>query len=115
MSNKEKCNCGKMAVWLYAPGYSGGGNPFSCDDCVHRGCTCNWCYSTVELPTDEDKPWKWVIQTKDEEYGEIEEGKVWVSLDEKGREYPCAEYDYEDEGFDIDENIDTHCEDEFER
>ena len=31
----DKCN--KVAVWVYAPRYSG----FYCDSCVPRGCSCN--------------------------------------------------------------------------
>jgi hypothetical protein len=66
---------------------------FFCDDCVHRGCTCNYRYINLNeydrLPTDEDKPYKW-----------IEEGKVWTTVDEKNREWPCVEYEYEEEGFD---------------
>ena len=42
---KHYCDCGNPAKWIYMPGYSGGGNSFSCDDCVPRGCSCNE-YST---------------------------------------------------------------------
>ena len=101
---KEKCNCGKIAVWYYTPGYSGDGNPYKCDDCVHRGCECNYNYVDEDgydpplnekyLPTDEDKPFKWIND------------KVWVHLDDKGREYPCCEYWYDKNGFDVDENLD---------
>lgn len=121
-----------MAVWIYMPGYSGNHNPFHCDDCVPRGCTCNWRYvkdisnleplefNIIDGPTDEDKPWKWVVQDADAEYGEIKEGKVWTRLDDDGREWPCAEYEWDKDGFDIDvydadDEIDTHNEDEFER
>jgi hypothetical protein len=37
---------------------------------------------------DEDIDWIW-----------IEEGVCWVNLDEKQREYPCSEFDYEPDGF----------------
>ena len=116
---KEKCDCGAQAVWCYSPGYSKGDNPYSCDDCVHRGCTCNWenvvntDLNVSNLPTDEDKPWKWIITDKDSHYGEIIEGEIWVRLDDKGREYPCVEYDYEPDGFD--DEIDTDNEDEHDR
>lgn len=98
---KIKCECGKIATWLYVPGYSDNNNPYSCDDCVPRGCTCNYRYvdedgydpplKQKDLPTEKDKPFKW-----------IEENKIWVHLDEKGREYPCCEYVYNENGFDED-------------
>lgn len=103
--NKHKCDCGKEAVFLYMPGFSNGGNPFQCDTCVNRGCTCNYRYTNQTPPTDEDKPWKWVIDD------EIKEGEVWVRLDELGREYTCAEYDYSSDGYELEE----FNEDEFER
>ena len=103
-----------MAVWLYMPGYSGGGNPFSCDECVvspedKNGCSCNWNYAKPQdgLPTDlpegiEGKDWRWVVSEEDEGMGVItKEDGYWVNLDEKGRPYPCVEYEYSEEGFDV--------------
>lgn len=75
--NKEKCECGKNAVWFYMPGFIDGGNPFYCDDCVHRGCSCN------DLPIEGDN-------------------NTHHRVDEKGREYPCCEYGYSKEGFEKD-------------
>lgn len=90
--SKELCDCGKTAVWDYLPGYLKGGNSYSCDDCVHRGCSCN--HYHLDIPGlrigIEGKDWKWV------EHG------VWTYIDEQGREYPCAEYHYSKDGFDID-------------
>jgi hypothetical protein len=99
----KKCDCGKKATWLYMPGFHDG-SPFFCDDCVHRGCSCNE-YSIVPEhyhppggfhPTEEDGvegvDWKW----------KNEEKTSWSRIDEKGRYYPCCEYDYEEEGFEID-------------
>jgi hypothetical protein len=110
---KEKCDCGKMAVWLYMPGYSGGGNPHSCDECVmspenKNGCSCNWNYAKPQegLPTDlpegiEGKDWRWVISKEDEGMGILtKEDGYWINLDEKGRPYPCVEYDYSEDGYD---------------
>lgn len=99
-AGKELCDCGAMATWVYMPGYSGGGNPHHCDKCVPRGCECNH-YSTngedyyppgdVDFvgifPTEEDKPIKWISKT------------IWTKVDESGREYPCCEFTYEEEGF----------------
>jgi len=99
MSKKHLCNCGKLAVWLYMPGYENNENSFVCDDCVDRGCQCNY-YSIREedynppikggiLPTEEDYPIKWI-----NDY-------TWTKVDEKGREYPCCEYTYNENGFNI--------------
>lgn len=94
----EKCDCGKIAIWEYAPGFSSGRNPFFCDDCVPRGCSCNHHFvdknsyhpplEQDELPTKEDHPIKW-----------IEEGKIWCHVDDQGREFPCVEYWYDIDGF----------------
>jgi hypothetical protein len=105
--SKELCDCGKVAIWDYVPGYSEGGNSYSCDDCVPRGCDCNHRYVDVnayhpplenpDLPEgDEEKDWKWLD----------EEETHWCNIDEEGREYPCAEYWYDEEGWDIDDEID---------
>ena len=103
-SLKELCECGKIAVWDYMPGYSSGESSYSCDDCVPRGCDCNHNYCEVDayhpplnnknLPVGEEGvDWKW-----------IEKDKVWTELDDKGREYPCAEYMWDPEGFERDFN-----------
>jgi hypothetical protein len=96
----EKCDCGKKATWIYMPGFKDG-SPYFCDDCVHRGCSCNHRYVDVNVyhpPLDnpempegiEGVNWKW-----------IEQDNVWVYIDENGKEYPCCEYDYEENGFEI--------------
>ena len=114
-SNKyQKCDCGKKAVWVYMPGYSGNANPYHCDDCVvdpdnKIGCSCNWHYSKEQegLPVDlpegvEGVDWAWVEHPGDEYVDEIkkEEG-FWIYLDERGRPYPCCEYDYDEDGFEF--------------
>ena len=105
-TSKETCDCGKVATWLYMPGYGDGSNPFSCDDCVPRGCDCNHHYVSVDAyhpPLDKpDLPnpdevegvdWKW-----------LEKDKVWCYLDpDNGLEYPCCEYEHDYEGFEKDE------------
>jgi hypothetical protein len=99
--NKEICNCGRVATWDYMPGYVNGGNSYHCDDCVPRGCECqhrNVDVHTYHPPLDhpdipdgeEGVDWKWV-----------EVDKVWCHIDEKGREFPCVEYSYSLEGYDI--------------
>lgn len=109
---KKKCDCGKIAVWVYMPGYSNGGNSYICDDCVSSpediGCSCNWHYGKPQegLPTDEPegiegKDWRWIEYEGDEYTDKItkEEDGYWQYLDERGRPYPCAEYDYDEEGY----------------
>lgn len=96
------CDCGKLATWCYMPGYSNGDSPYHCDDCVPRGCSCNHRYVTQDayhppleqedLPEGkEGKDWKWI------------EPGVWAELDSRGREYPCAEHFYEEEGWEKEE------------
>jgi hypothetical protein len=121
---KEKCDCGKDAVWLYMPGYSNGINPFHCDDCVMDddnkiGCSCNWHYSKPQEGLPQDLPegiegidWAWVEHAGDEYIDKItkEEG-FWIHLDERGRPSPCVEYDYDENGFDfsdLDSKDDEH-------
>lgn len=113
----EKCDCGKKAVWVYTPGYSGGANPYSCDDCIidpdnKIGCSCNWRYAGEQegLPIDlpegvEGKDWVWVEHPGDDYITKItkEDDKLWQYLDERGRPYPCAEYWYDEDGFELDE------------
>ena len=95
----ELCTCGKKAVWVYMPGFSNRDHPYFCDDCVPRGCECHYRYSSVDayhppldnpnLPIGEENiDWRW-----------IEKDVCWVDLDGKRREYPCAEYDYDPDGF----------------
>lgn len=96
MKNKELCDCGKVAVWCYMPGRDDG---VFCDDCVSRGCSCNYRYVDVnsydtqlnesEIPTDEDYPIKW-----------IEKDKIWCHVDENGLEFPCCEFMYDENGWD---------------
>ena len=100
---KELCKCGKMAVWIYMPGYSKGQSPFHCDDCVPRGCACEM-WSLKEMTPEEyykdspdfDKSW---VKYLDGEY----EG-YWVPVDDMGRKWPCCEYHYDEEGFDLETN-----------
>lgn len=101
IAGKELCDCGKVATWCYAPGFGSGKNPHLCDDCVNRGCSCNHYSIDVNayhpplnapiLPEGiEGKDWKW-----------IEPDKIWCDIDELGREYPCCEYMYSPEGWEI--------------
>ncbi len=109
---KELCECGKVATWCYMPGYLSGESPFSCDDCVPRGCECVYHYCDVNayhppferpfLPEGvENVDWKW-----------IDEGHVWAKIDENGRVEPCAEYGYDPKGWD--REINPHTDETYE-
>lgn len=96
MGKKQLCSCGKPAEWCYDPGYSSGDSPFSCDDCVSRGCSCNNRHIgnkgeyLPDLSEDgvEGVNWKW-----------IQPGIEWTYIDEQGREYPCCEYSWDENHF----------------
>ena len=81
--SKIKCECGKIAVWIYMPSDSDD-YPYYCDDCVPRGCSCN-CYP------------------KDDDYDNSDPDNWIEELDEKGRKQPCCEYEYFEEGFEEEE------------
>ena len=100
----EKCDCGQKASWIYMPGYSSGCSPYFCDDCVHRGCSCNEYSVRSEdyhppggIQPEEDETegvdWKWVNEEK----------TSWARIDSKGRQWPCCEFEFDEEGFEIDE------------
>jgi len=99
---KYKCKCGSLAVWDYMPSYEGKKKEdrYYCDECVPRGCSCHYNSINPEhyapydpnfsiKPTKNDEPIKWI-----DEY-------TWTNLDEKNREYPCCEFCYEKDGFEI--------------
>lgn len=114
---KIKCTCGKIATWLYMPNTDNLNSPFYCDNCVSRGCNCNW--RSIEEPalygTSENKlmpqgiegvNWKWVDQNMATAQGikqPIPEKKYWTFLDINKKEFPCCEYEYEESGYNINE------------
>lgn len=61
--------CSNLAVWNYMPGEP---DDYYCDDCVSRGCSCNYDPET-----------------------NIED------VDQHGRKLPCCEYDHSLSGFDV--------------
>jgi len=101
-----------MAVYLYMPSSSNKHNPYYCEECVSRGCSCNYHHANLkdfqpplesgEIPEGiEGKDWKWVEREATEHSAAIsKEDGLFVYLDENGREYPCCEYMYDEEGFD---------------
>lgn len=95
LKDKELCTCGQIAVWNFMPSSSYKISPYYCDDCVPRGCSCNNEYITEFLPSEKDGVenvnWKYLDKEK----------TIWTTMDEKGREFPCCEFDYDKEGFEI--------------
>lgn len=87
----EVCNCGRKALWVYLPGYSSGRNPYHCDDCVPRDCSCEARFVEYDgIPEGkETEDWAWYNKEKG----------IWKFIDEKGRFYPCIEFDYDKNGF----------------
>lgn len=79
--NKRLCKCGKIATWLYMPGDDDWG---CCDNCVPRGCSCN------EEPIDGN-------------WDNINENNWIEKLDDKGRKFPCCEWWYQKEGWNLNE------------
>ncbi len=109
-SEKEKCDCGKLATWVYMPGYSADSNDYHCDDCVPRGCSCNWegikdYDGEPNLPIGiENKDWKWITPEDWKEAGldgPIVEKHYWIEL-EDGKAYPCCEFNHSKDGWDKD-------------
>lgn len=103
--NKEKCDCNKVAIYFYMPGYTGKKEEqnYYCEDCVPRGCSCEWNY----IEEEDYKPegvegvdWKWLERVADEQYEEIKKGEIWVYIDKQGREYPCCEFMWSEDGWD---------------
>lgn len=78
---KIECDkCRDMAVWLYAPS---DGTGFYCDSHVPRGCSCN------DVPL--------VLGARPGHFG----ADIMIRYrDPQGREFPCCEYNYEEDGFD---------------
>ena len=91
MKIKETCDCGAMAQYIYMPGYGDNDNPYSCYNCVSKGCDCN--YRPISWLTPEDG-----IEGVDWHF--VEDSKThYCSIDENGNEYPCSEYSWEENGF----------------
>jgi len=97
---KLKCKCGKIATWLYMPG-SDLQDDAKCDDCVPRGCTCNTFPTIYEDAEDKYEISPKGIEGKDWEW--VEKDEYFRDLDGEGRELPCCEWWYNEEGWDEDE------------
>jgi len=83
----HKCDCGEKAVYIYLPS-SDMVNPFFCKNCVSRGCSCNYNYLPQKSPDGKEGiDFQWI------------DDKTWEYLD-NGKQYPCCEYFFDEEGFD---------------
>ena len=87
-----KCyKCPQIAVWMYMPSNETRKEHerYFCDNCISRGCSCNW------LSDNECSP---IIDDDGETFKEAK--------DEQGRLLPCCEYDYCEKGYDYEDNKD---------
>lgn len=115
----HRCSCcNNKAVWVYVPYHVG--KIYYCDNCVPRGCSCNL-FNKEEIPEMEYIDEKDNIKYWDDESvkkytnGEVSneefdnlgslEKKInstyYEILDGNNRRLPCCEYDYNEEGFEI--------------
>ena len=122
---KVICKCGNVAVWCYLPT-----DACYCDECVPRGCDCNiYNITEFELSNDidlqdyifykesdiiahmnseitHDELFKRGIKCDDNTKDMINRFKYYEMLD-KGRPFPCCEFIYEEDGWDLDDNYDN--------
>lgn len=91
---KIKCKCGKIAIWMYMP--TGElEDCYACDDCVPRGCSCWEWHNKIEDKEIYENPkgiegknWEWIIKDIS-----------WRQLNGNGKQLPCCEWLYDEEGF----------------
>jgi len=77
-----RCDCWKKGTWYYAPARKNE-NPWACDECVPRGCSCN-----LELRAG-------VTEMFDDDGITINPiSDYWQPHDLFGRQYPCCEWLY---------------------
>lgn len=107
---KHRCSkCDNIAVWLYMP--SNKGRVFFCDNCVPRGCSCN-VDNIKEFgePTNQHVMW-WSKDSTIEDLdnnGSLEKSEnsfYYEILDDENRRSPCCEFEYDEDGYDIEDNI----------
>lgn len=92
MTNHHQCcKCANKATWFYTP-YNDGRDKYYCDDHIHRGCSCMWITKEeYEHTSYERENWK-LVKLSDTHY---------EYRDLMDRQLPCCEYDYCEEGFEI--------------
>lgn len=112
------CKCNNIATWFYIP--SGNGRRFYCDEHVPRGCTCNvdniqdfgeptndknviwWSKNSYEnflkQETDPTKIEEYTTKTRQSD------SFYYEQVDEKGRRLPCCEFDYDENGYEIEDS-----------
>jgi hypothetical protein len=119
------CNSGKVVKWCYMPGYSDKRyvlNDYHCEDCVPRGCSCNNIdFKDIDKNNLNKEKFKAInygskIHERGKELEIIEDQNTikvlannltekqlsnfeLVPLDNNGKEFPCCEYFYEENGF----------------
>lgn len=116
MKKHKCCICNRTAVWSYLP--AGASRRNYCDEHVPRGCVCNVdnIKEFGEPPTDTNVMWwskeayeKHVVDNDDiENYAQTErqpDSFYYEILDECSRRSPCVEYDYSENGYEIENNM----------
>lgn len=86
-----------IATWWYAPyttNKNNFNNHFYCDDHVPRGCSCN---SSLKKGIVEKYDIEGMLLNTNDDYE--------YDKDSLGRDVPCIEYDYSEDGFDITEYL----------
>lgn len=101
---EEICKCGEKAIWMYMPMSTG--NPYYCDSCVPRGCSCNSESFYHEAYFGDNHTGSDILEhmienkikfriadnmINGEEAPYLSHKRV-IYLDEQGRELPCCEY-----------------------
>lgn len=89
----------EMAVWSYMPSKGD-----YCETCVPRGCSCNR-ELTPENPLATYDGLNLGMNPPKKKFKWIENGMVWCHVDELGREYPCCEFSFYENGIDLEENV----------
>lgn len=108
---KESCKCGYLATWCYMPCSTG--NPYYCDSCVPRGCSCSIVSFSMEAYLGVKPAGSGILEELIERKAKFrvndsmiggEEShylshKYIVELDNEGREEPCVEFWYSEAGW----------------
>lgn len=106
--SKIKCSeCDNLATWSYMPNCNENTSEgFYCDKCVPRGCSCNiYDFETCGEPYDGNVVFydKDTIDFDEKSFYKKrkETSYYYEYLDENNQRYPCCEYDYSEDGYEI--------------
>lgn len=105
LDNKIKCcKCNNIALWFYAPS-SSEEDAFYCEEHVPRGCSCNQYHLSEFFDIDNNSNYIfWNKNLNSFTNEQTSESAYYEPVDEQGRRFPCCEYWYDEDGWDVDEN-----------